>query len=162
MGSLGLKMSEERVDVVFAKTVAWMGGIKRQSHVVKIDFTRDEWQEVGAVIILSLGRHVPGVVGESFIIVINNHEFSFSESSFGGHGVVCWLWGPAWALSITERGSFVHVEPETVVWNFLIEIFETSVPDISSIVAEEIKEYSLVWPNVGDKNSTISFLANIN
>ena len=113
--SFGLKMSEERVNIVLGHVVAWMGSIERHGHVVEVDSTWDEWQEVGAVFLLTLGRHVPGVVREALVfIIIDNHEFGsrsfdrdwafssmfleigvdvaklFSESSLGRSGVVWW------------------------------------------------------------------------
>ena len=69
-------MSEQIVKIVLAHVVAWMGSIERHGHVVEVHSTWDEGQEVGAVILLALGRHVPGVVREALVfIIIDNHEF---------------------------------------------------------------------------------------
>jgi hypothetical protein len=68
------------VNIILAHIVAWMSSIKRHGHVIKVDSARDKGQVVGAVIVLTLGRHVPGVVGKALFIIDYD---KFSRSSLG-------------------------------------------------------------------------------
>jgi hypothetical protein len=58
-------MPVQRMKIVFRIIAAWMRGVQRQSHIIKVEFPRDEWQIISADVLLIIVACVP----ESVIII---------------------------------------------------------------------------------------------
>lgn len=126
LGSVGLGESEEVVHIVLG-VAAGGGGVERHGLDVKVLFSRDEWQEVGAIFGVLGVREVPA--------------FVVTQELGCPFGLRMVLFGAARALSIAARRSdFVHVEPEPVERKQIVELIESFLPDAEGLIVHEVHE----------------------
>jgi hypothetical protein len=50
---------------------------------------------------------------------------------------------------------FIHINPESIIGNLLVEIIETFSPHVDAFVVEPIYEYCSFWPNLRDEVAVV-------
>jgi len=51
-------------------------------------------------------------------------------------------------FSMIESGRLIHVDPQSIVLNFIIKVLETSGPHIHAFGVPPIHKYSYFWPHL--------------
>jgi hypothetical protein len=100
------------MDVILGQTVVRMSSIQGKSHVIEIVFTsRDKWQLIGANFFLSVIASPPSIILIRLWILNNWHI-------------------TAWALTIAEPSSFIHVKPNSIILKLFVKVIEAHSPHI--------------------------------
>ena len=152
-------MAIEAVHIVLCLVDTRISGIQRKSFVVIALIILEVWQErqIPSVTgFVRIKRLVPRIILRVYFRVSLKVSWSASLRMLGTNWFKFRICGIK--FSGLEALRFVHVYPDSIIWELILQILEALKPHVGAVGVEPVDEHSDLRPHLADQIVAVSLV----